>query len=61
MATTTPIRPSGATATTRKSREKLCSWIIRIVAMMNNISGTTATIGAWDFALSSTGPPTVKR
>ena len=26
--------------------------------MMNSMSGTTAVIGPWDLALSSTGPPT---
>ena len=54
---TTPISASGATANTRNRRWKLCSWIIRIVAMTNSISGTTATIGAWLLALSSTEPP----
>ena len=57
-AATTPISPSGATATTRNSRWKLCSWIIRIVAMMNSMSGTTAAIGPCALALSSTGPAT---
>ncbi len=56
-AMTTPIKASGATANTRNSRWKLCSCIIRIVAMMKSISGTTASIGAWLFALSSTEPP----
>ena len=53
-AATTPIRASGATAKTRNSRWKLCSWIIRSVAMANSISGATAAIGAWALLLSST-------
>ena len=57
-AATTPISASGATANTRNSRLKLCSWIIRIVAMMNSISGMTALIGPCAFSLSSTAPPT---
>ena len=56
-AATTPISASGATANTRNRRWKLCSCSIRMVAMMNSISGTTATIGAWLLALSSTLPP----
>ena len=57
-ATTTPISASGATAKTRNNREKLCSWIIRMVAITNSMSGTTAAIGAWLLPLSSTLPPT---
>ena len=30
-------------------------------SLLNSINGITASIGAWDFALSSTGPPTVTR
>ena len=55
---TTPITASGATAKTRNRRLKDCSWIIRIVAMMNSISGATAAIGPCALALSSTAPPT---
>jgi len=56
-AVTTPIRPNGATSTTRNARWKLCIWIMIIVAMAISIIGTTAIIGPWPFALSSTAPP----
>ena len=39
-AMTTPMMASGATAKTRNSRWKDCNWIIKIVAMMNSISGS---------------------
>ncbi|MNP02892.1 hypothetical protein D3C76_947570 [compost metagenome] len=56
-ASTTPIRPSGATLATRNIFCTLCSWIIRKVAIRNTINGTTWLIGPWALALSSTVPP----
>ena len=57
-ATTTPIKPSGADGERPgASLLKLCNWTIRIVAMMNSITGTTAAIGPCALALSSTAPP----
>ena len=40
-----------------KSRLKLWSWIMRMVAMTKSISGTTALIGPCALPLSSTAPP----
>ncbi len=57
-AATTPIRPSGATLSTRNNRWKLCSCTIRTVSMMSSMTGTTAMTEACDFLLSSTVPPT---
>ncbi len=57
-APTTPISPIGTTLSTRNSRLKLCSWIIRNVSIRNSIAGTTATTEACEFWLSSTVPPT---
>ncbi|MNG06826.1 hypothetical protein D3C84_900950 [compost metagenome] len=56
-ASTTPIRPSGATLATRNIFCTLCNWIIRKVAIRNTINGTTWLIGPWALALSSTVPP----
>ncbi len=41
----------------QEQRLKLCSWIIRIVAMANSIIGATAAIGPCASALDSTAPP----
>jgi hypothetical protein len=57
-AATMPINPIGTTLRTRKRRLKLLNWSIRKDSITNSINGTTAKTEAWDFALSSTVPPT---
>lgn len=57
-AATTPIRPNGATLTTRNSRWKLCSCIIRMVAISSSVTGNTATSDFMPLALASSVPPT---
>ena len=57
-AATTPVIAIGTTIRHSASMLKLCNWIIRKVIISSSISGTTAMTEAWDFALSSTVPPT---
>jgi hypothetical protein len=56
-AATTPISPRGATETTRKSRWKICSWIIRTMSISITMSGTLARSEALLVTLFSTVPP----
>ncbi len=55
------MSPSGAVRSTRISREKLCSWIIRSVSMTPSISGKSAKIEALPFSDSSIAPPISRR
>ena len=49
--------PSGAVISTMASREKLCSWIIRIVSVTTTMIGNIAKIEPLPFSLSSIAPP----
>ena len=56
-----PMMPSGAVANTSASREKLCSWIIRIASITTAMTGKTAASEAFALALSSIAPPVSMR
>ena len=56
-ASTTPMMPSGSSASTMPSRRKDCSWNISSVNISSSIIGTTAMTEAWLSALSSAMPP----
>ena len=56
-----PISPSGAVANTKASREKLCSWIIRIASIAIAMTGNTATNAPFALTLSSIDPPVSMR
>ena len=57
-APTTPMRPRGATLSTRNNWLKLWSWIISTVSIRISISGATARTEVCPLLLSSTVPPT---